>query len=325
MLSQIIGHEPIKAKLSLFLSGDPEGTYLFCGPPNVGKRTIAFEAAKILLCENKKGEDCTCKSCHKFNNNHPDFLCIGWKDKIKVADIDNLINFSYLVPFLSNKKVVIIDNIEDISWEVSNRLLKILEEPPEKFIFFLITSNPQALVSTVLNRCLKFEFGTLSKKELTDIIVNKLGFEPLQAKILSSIAAESSIDIFAKAGHYIRYRDMAFEFISNLKHKNLIDLLDYVDKIERIDIPIFADMILLLFTDILLLYNGVSEIINEDLLKGLTKLSKHFNDRALIGIINIFSQIKKDVKLNVNMSLIFKNALIKAYPFAIVEIKNETK
>lgn len=320
MLSEVIGHDYIRDRLISLIKGDSSGTYLFHGPPSTGKRTIAFEVAKAILCERKTGDRCPCKSCKRFNRDHPDFLSIGQHEKIKVADVDRVIDFTFLSPLLSDKKVIVIDNADDITWEAANRLLKILEEPPAFFSFFLVTSNPQALVPTILYRCFKYEFNSLTKKDMVDVIVKKLGFESDQAKVLSNIAVDSSVDVFSKAGQYIKYRDMAVEFIVAFKQRDLIDQLDFVDKIDRSDMVVFSDMILLVLTDILLLSNGINEIGNVDIIKKLTKISELFNKKALIVITSAFSQVKRNLKLNVNLALVLKTTLIKVHPMALESV-----
>lgn len=314
MFSSVIGHEIIKEKLSKRLKKDPYGTFLFYGPASVGKRTTAFETAKSILCENKHGDKCSCDSCKRFNIDHPDFLCIGQQNKIKVADVDRVIDFTFLSPFLSDSKAVVIDNAHEITTEAANRLLKILEEPPDNFCFFLISSNPQFIIPTVLSRCIRYEFYNLSREDLTKIIIKKLGFKPLKAKILAGMAIETSLEIFAKAGQYLKYRDMAFDFISGIKFKDLIESLDFIDKIDKTDISIFIDMIMMVLTDVFLMKNGVMNITNEDIIDDLIKVTNNINDKALIGIVYAFSQAKRYAYINVNLNLVLKNILIRSHP-----------
>jgi len=319
MLSSVIGHAGVKEKLSLLVAGkEPSGAYLFYGPPNVGKRTTAFETAKTILCENKDSDDCKCRSCVRFNQGHPDFLCVGQHEKIKVSDIDGILEFCSLAPLLSKYKIIILDNADNITWDASNRLLKVLEEPPRQVVFFLITTNPQALIPTVLNRCLRYEFGALSKGNLVTIISKKLGFSVEQALVLGNMAVDSSIDVFSKAGQYLMYRDQAIVFAVDIKHKDLISMMDFIDRIDKGEVSLFSDVLLTVFTDMSLLINKITDIVNADKVKDLTKLSEMYNERALINIINTFSQIKRDMRLNVNMPLVLKNALIKIHPYALL-------
>jgi len=319
MLSSIIGHDSLKEKLSSRLEKDPYGTFLFHGPASVGKRTTAFETARVILCENKTGDDCICDSCKRFDKGHPDFLCIGQLGKIKVADVDKVIDFTYLSPFISDSKVVVIDNVHEITTDAANRLLKILEEPPEKFCFILVSAKPQFIIPTVLSRCIRYEFGNLSREDLTMICNKHLGFKSAESKLLAKLASGTSLEIFSKAGQYLKYRKMAYEFVKNIKATKLINSLDYIDKIEKSDLPYFIDMIVLILTDMVLLKNGITKITNDDKEESLIKFVEKLNSKALIQIMSVFSQCKRYAYLNVNLNLNLKSILIRTHPYFLLE------
>ena len=251
-IDRVIGHEEVKLRLKSRLEKDPSGVFLFCGPASVGKRTTAFELSEMVLCKTKS-EKCKCVSCKRFKIGHPDFLCVGRNSKIKVADVDSIIDFCSTTPFLSDSKITVLDNAHNMTVEAANRLLKLLEEPPLNYSFFLITSNPEAIIPTVTSRCIKYEFGSLTREDLTVIIKKKLGFPPKKAEVLSGLSVGTSLDIFSKAGEFLRYRDMAIELISGMGSKFLEDSIDYIDKIEKDDLPLFSDMVILVLTDLILL------------------------------------------------------------------------
>jgi DNA polymerase-3 subunit delta' len=314
MFSSIIGHDQLKERLSAHLKKDPAGTYLFYGPASIGKRTTAFEASKAVLCHNRIADDCDCPSCKKFKSGHPDFFTVGQDGKIKVADVDRFLEFAETTPLLSDFKAAVLDNAHEITWEAANRLLRVLEEPPAGFVIFLVSSDPQSLLLTVLSRCIRYEFGALSREDLTNIIWKKLGFSPAEASILGWMAAGSSIDIFSKAGLYLKHRGTALEFLSGVRYRPLVDSMDFIDKIEKQDLPIFIDMIMLILTDFLLLKNNVPDIANADLLDVMKKASVDLNGKALIGVAGQFGQLKRNMRLNVNLGLNLKNVLIKTHP-----------
>lgn len=310
-LDSVIGHEEIKPIIESRVIKNPSGTFLFHGPVSIGKRTTAFECCKFILCKTNI-QDCCCQSCKRFNSgSHPDFFTCGRYDKIKVLDIEAILEFSSTVPFISNHKTVVIDNCHSMTWEASNRLLKILEEPPVNMSFFLVTHETQLVIPTIISRCIKYEFSRLNREDFTNIIWKKLGFELSQAQILGWIASHTSIDVFSNPGIYLKYRGIAFEFLSGARQKSLVDTLNFVEKVEKDDISVFIDSMIILLTDMLLLKNGIDDIANTDIIGELEKVVKDLKDKALIGVLSYFNQLKA---VNYNLNLNLKNVLIKSHP-----------
>ena len=129
----IIGNEKEKKNLQTIIESDKIGhSYLFVGPEGIGKKIIAKEFAKKILCENTKDETCTCKSCTCFDSgNHPDFFILNEDEKgLKIADIRTITEKVIEKQILSQRKVYIINDFEKMTKEAQNCLLKTLEEPP---------------------------------------------------------------------------------------------------------------------------------------------------------------------------------------------------
>jgi hypothetical protein len=155
--------------------------------------------------------------------------------------------------------------------------------------------------------------------DMINVIMNKMGFEPVKARLLGWIGHGSSVDIFSKAGKYLKYRDIAVDFVSGLKSRGLLDSLDFIDKVGKPDMDVFVDMVILVMTDIALLLNNVENIINVDLRDDFKKVGQGLNAKAFVGAASWFSQVKKDQHLNINLSHAMKNALIKSKPLFVVE------
>lgn len=309
----VIGHQTLRRALSKLTTVDPTGTYLFSGPAGVGKRTIAFETARYILCNGSRSDDCVCTSCRRFGKDHPDFLCIGQKDRIKVDDVDRLLEFSSVSPFLSSRKVGVIDNADTMTWEAGNRLLKTLEEPSTGFVYIVVSSNPSSIIPTVLGRCVKFAFGSLSQEDVINVIWKNLGFELPKARVLGWMSGSS--DVFSRAGTYLKYRDMAVDFVTGAKDRSLLDALDYVDKVEYGDMKVFIDMLVLVMTDVLLIKSGVGNIVNADVRDTLSKTAGIIKINPYVVFLANLTQAGRYSYLNVNLNLSLKNVLLKSYHF----------
>lgn len=317
MLRGVYGHECLYPRLQPLIE-TVGGTSLFHGPPSVGKRTVAFEVARQLMCLGNCTEASPCKSCQRFETGHPDFKCIGRYERAKVDDVDDVLNFITTAPFISKTKVVVIDNADTLTYEAANRLLKTLEEPPSRVTFFLVSSNPGMILKTIMSRCIGYEFGALLPDDVINILWKKIGFDLPQSRIIGWLAAGSPVDVFARAGSYLKCRNLAYDLLSTIKGRSLIDCFDFIDKVDRNDLPIFIDMMVTMLTDLLFLQNKIDTIVNTDLKENLQVLSGNFKDRALILIVSVFGQVKRDSILNVNLNMALKNALIRTHAgFAI--------
>ena len=143
--------------------------HLIAGRSGVGKNLLSSYLSKMILCNSKDNELCgSCQSCKLAeNDNHPDFhrlIVLDDKKLIGIAQIQELISKLYESPFLAKNKVVIIPNLEKLSIDGLNAILKILEEPPKNTYFFLTTSFLNQVPLTIQSRCFDIKIGTPNKE-----------------------------------------------------------------------------------------------------------------------------------------------------------------
>lgn len=132
MFDKIIGNDKIKEMLYKSVKDKKTShSYLFVGIEGIGKKEIAKEFAKMLLCINENKYCNTCKSCIEFDsNNNPDFLYIEPDgNSVKIEQIRYIQRKIQEKPIISNKKVYIINDADRMTTEAQNCLLKTLEEP----------------------------------------------------------------------------------------------------------------------------------------------------------------------------------------------------
>lgn len=246
----IVGNTKIKQELkNVANSNAVSHSYLFVGEEGIGKKQIAREFAKMILCLSQEKENCNqCDSCIKFiSNNNPDFIEISEDgNSIKIAQIRELQEKIYQKPIVSSKKVVIIDNSEKMTEEAQNSLLKTLEEPPEYIVIILITSNENKLLNTIKSRCLKLSFVNIDSKEMLEYIdknqeIQKASQSILELcngsigrliKINDNIEEYNQIDVITKdmiSGRIPNVVKLINKYEVLYKSKEIIfDLLDYM-------------------------------------------------------------------------------------------------
>ena len=165
---QIIGHKTQWELLRKMVDGGrlPQA-FLFVGDSSLGKKKVAFEFLKLLNCEEKdfQKRPCgVCISCSLIERvKHPDLIFIApQKREIQISQVREVQKALNFRPQFSNFKSVIIDNAHVLNSEAQNCLLKTIEEPKGKTIFFLITSHPEFLFETLRSRCEILKFYPVS-------------------------------------------------------------------------------------------------------------------------------------------------------------------
>lgn len=158
--------------------------YLFYGPPQVGKATLALEFAAWLLCENSKSglkhinRSCGhCRSCLDIKKNqHPDVFILRPRQEEKkgvvktyeigIGEIKELLHQLSLSAYAAPYKIAIIDGAEWLTPEAANGFLKTLEEPSARSLIILISSAWQSLLPTMVSRCQAIKFNSASENEI---------------------------------------------------------------------------------------------------------------------------------------------------------------
>ncbi len=149
----------------LILQNKLHHAWLICGDDGIGKTTFVYHLIRLIL-----GNDRDVIVKIKANS-HPDLLTISrridekknrLRSEILVEDIKTIGNFLHLTSTNGGWRIVIIEDAELMNQNAANSLLKILEEPPEAALIFLITAHPKCLLPTIISRCRKLVLHPLS-------------------------------------------------------------------------------------------------------------------------------------------------------------------
>lgn len=187
MFEKIIGNDAIKVMLEKSIEKEVTShSYLFLGIQGIGKKIVATQMAKKLLCIGKEQEE-QCKSCVEFeSNNHPDFMCIEPDgNSIKIEQIRFIQRKIQEKPIISNKKVYIINEADTMTTEAQNCLLKTLEEPPKFATIILIGSNESAFLTTIRSRCMILHFQPIKNEKIKQYIETNYGITNISQNYLS--------------------------------------------------------------------------------------------------------------------------------------------
>lgn len=186
--NNIIGNENVKSILTKSLNNKTVlHSYMFIGEQGIGKKQIAMQFAKMILCENYNDGECNqCKSCIEFeSSNNPDFKFIEPEGKvIKIDQIRELQTKVAEKPVNSGRKVYLINDADLMTKEAQNCLLKTLEEPPEYIVIILIVSNENRVLTTIKSRCMKIHFDKINDQEIKKYLIETCGVNDLNNNIL---------------------------------------------------------------------------------------------------------------------------------------------
>ena len=187
----IEGHDEIVAKFRQALSrGRLASTFLFVGPPGIGKRKFALKLAQSLLCQINPVEALEpcgkCPSCVQVEaGTHPDLITIRkpeGKSAIPVALLigdkdhrmhEGLCHSISLKPFMGGRKIAVIDDADDLNQEGANCLLKTLEEPPPQSLLILIGSSAEKQLPTIRSRAQVVRFRPLEESVLSNLLLRE--------------------------------------------------------------------------------------------------------------------------------------------------------
>jgi len=169
--SDLVGQSHVTSTLANAIKNNRVAhAYIFSGARGVGKTTAARILAKALNCVNgPTAEPCgECDSCKEIAaGTSLDVIEIDAASNRGIDQIRELREMVRYAPAASRSKVVLLDEAHMLTSEASNALLKTLEEPPDRVIFVMATTEPENLADTIRSRSQHFHFRALTFAEIT--------------------------------------------------------------------------------------------------------------------------------------------------------------
>jgi len=176
----VTGQEVLTRTLQNAISHDRlHHAYLFSGARGVGKTTTARLVARALNCHKADKptptpcapiDDQACSSCREIAEGRSmDVLEIDAASHTQVDNVrDVIISGINIAPARDRYKVFIIDEVHMLSAHSFNALLKTIEEPPDRVVFIMATTDEHKVPETITSRCQVFEFRTIAAAKIAE-------------------------------------------------------------------------------------------------------------------------------------------------------------
>ncbi|WP_107668496.1 DNA polymerase III subunit gamma/tau [Cyanothece sp. BG0011] len=243
--ADLVGQEAIATTLSNAIASQRIApAYLFTGPRGTGKTSSARILAKSLNClavEVPTASPCgQCEVCRAIARGSAlDVIEIDAASNTGVDNIREIIERSQFAPVQCRYKVYVIDECHMLSVAAFNALLKTLEEPPDRVIFVLATTDPQRVLPTIISRCQRFDYRRIPLEAMVNhltIIAQKENIE-IEAEALTLVAqiangglrdAESLLDQLSLLSGSIT-PEKVWDLVGAVPERDLLSLLQAIN------------------------------------------------------------------------------------------------
>ena len=303
----------LKPHVSFLNKDSMHHAFLISGRKGVGKSQLVHYLSAFILCNDNDIDICgNCSSC-KFSSleNHPDYhelQVLPDKKLIGISQIHDLRNKLYESSFLGKNKVASLIDIEKISMDGLNAVLKILEKQPKNTFFFLTTNFLNQIPLTIQSRSLDIKIDSPNLEETLDWLTDYP-----EEDVLKALRLNDNLPLAAK--HFLdkgllKIRDGFISDISGIikEGKDMTALSNrWINEEDSLNIKL-EWMSLLLSDTIKFNADEAKDTINPDTDNISKYLSKHSNIEKLHQLLNktnslwnLFSRdtnLRKDYQLN---------------------------
>jgi len=238
---------------------------------------------------------------------------------MSVRDAASLLRKLNMKAYEGDYKIAIIWMAEKMRTDTANKLLKLLEEPPEKTIFLLIAEDQDQLLATIKSRTALVKIPALDTAAIETALQQRFGCDPKQAHDAAMI---SEGDWLTACQSFKDFEDHKFFFTTfqqwmrlcfRAAYSEIIDFSANVKSIGREKQKELLDYGLRVIRNSLLFNNNLAEIVMlpDDEKTFNSKFSPFVNPANLVQIVALFEEAIRQIERNGNAQIIFTDVSFK--------------
>ena len=267
---QWFGHEEAeRTLLDAYRSGRMPHAWLIGGPPGIGKATLAYRMARFVLAH----PDSSAPQLQSASSlalppddravrlvsaqGHPDLLVLerrpgesgALRTVIAVEDVRRLVPFLGSTAGEAGWRVVVVDSADELNAAGANALLKLLEEPPRRCLFLIVSHAPGRLLATIRSRCRRLLLRPLAGADIARAVGAALGRDPNDTAVQKAAsAADGSVAhaIALLGGPLLAVRERVIELLARLPQTDpraMHALGESLERADRLVLATFVDVV----------------------------------------------------------------------------------
>ena len=240
---------------------------------------------------------------------------------ITAAEADNIVRKLSIVTSQGGYRVVIIWLPELMNLDSANKTLKILEEPPAKTVFLLVSNSPEKLLSTIVSRTQRISFSALAESEVAEALMSTRGLQEEDAKTIAHSCAGNYMSALAQVTNSVDealFFDMFVLLMRQSYARNIKELSAWSEQVAkwgREQQKSFLAYCQRLVRENFVYNFGLPELnyMSATEAEFAVRFARFINERNVIGITEELAKAQRDIEQNVNPKMVF-------YEFALKNI-----
>jgi len=359
-LNDVVGQPVVVRGLkNAFKVGNLHHAYILAGKFGCGKTSIARIMAAMINCVDGPSENpCgKCKNCKEiFSGKSYEVNEMDAASNRGIDDIRQLHKSLYTCPINYRKKIVIIDEAHSLTGTAAEAALKMIEEPPEHVMFFLVTTDPHLLKDTIQSRCIMWKLNSVNWLDIFNHLKNIADKENIEYedeslkvaaraakgsvrnslqnlqiildysgdKIIGEKAAKEALGVVEQKA-YFEFIDALLEGDSQKGFKCINNILRDGKESGVVVNDLYAHLHNLMLARIAPDSLGFFGLTDEEIKQYTYQTNKIVQGQFILNLMENLSTVSRDLKLNFDIQYLLNRYFVKGIVLLVMSKKDKGK